>query len=93
MLERLQANQTLLFRLWLHSIDSCHVSWEEAWCRWSWRWGSGAAAGGWLVRLVDWVIDKAVGSRLTAVLNTDGQLCRGQGPVVTIHIQAEHVGV
>lgn len=90
MLELLQGNQTLLFCLQLYSIDS----WEEALCRWSWRRVSRTAATGLVVvGLVDGVIDKAVGSRLTAVLNTDSQLCWGQGPVNTICIHTEDVGV
>lgn len=77
MLEQLQANQTLHFRLWLHGIDSCYVSRERAFCRWSRGRVNGAAAAGLVVGLVDRLIDKAVRSRLAAVLNTDGQLCRG----------------
>lgn len=93
MLEELQANQTLLFRLWLHSVISCYLSWEKAWCRWSWGRVSGAAAAALVVGLVGRVIDEAVGSRWTAVLNTDSQLCWAQGPVNTIHVHTEHVGV
>lgn len=91
-LEQLQANQTVLFRLWLYSIGSCNLSWEKALYGWSWGRVSGAAAG-WFAELVGRMIDKAVGSRLTGVLNTDGQLHRTQGPVNTINVQTEQVGV
>lgn len=93
MLKQLQADQTLLFHFWLHSVDKCSVSWEEAHCRWRWGWVSGAAVTGLLDELVDRVIHKTVGSRLAAVLNTEGQLCRCQGLLNTIHIYTESVGV
>lgn len=90
---RLQRNQTLLRCLWLHSIDGCCVSWEDAFCRWRWGWVTGAGATGFVVGLVCRVVDKAVGSGLAAVLNIEGQLCRGQGPVDTVYIHTECVRV
>lgn len=92
-LEQLQANQTLLLHLWLLSVDSLCVRWEKTWHRWNWGWISGAAADGLVLYLIHRVIDEAVGSRFTAVLNTDSQLCRGQGLLNTIYIHTECVGV
>lgn len=87
---RLQRNQTLLHCLWLRGIDSCCVCREDAFCRWSWGWVTGACATG-FVGLVCWVVDKAVRSRLAAALNNEGQLCRGQRPGNTIYIHTECV--
>lgn len=90
---RLQRNQTVLRYLWLRGIVGCCVSQEDAFCRWSWRWVTGARATGFVVGLVCRVVDKAVGSRLAAVFNIESQLCGGQGPVDTVYMHTESVRV
>lgn len=82
--EGLQANETVLFCLYLGGIDNRHLGWVKSLHRRSRGWGGGAAAATLVTGLVPWVIDKAVGSRLKAVLDIDSQLCGFQRPLITI---------
>lgn len=93
MLDELQADQTLLFGLWLRSFTRCGLSGDQALCRWSGGRVGGAAAAALVVELVRRVVDEAVGSRWTAALNTDGHFRRPQGPLNAVRAHAEHVGV
>lgn len=47
---------------------------------------------GLVIGLVDRVIDETVGSRFTAVLHSDSQLCRGQVLMNAINIHTKCVG-
>lgn len=94
MLEKLQANQTLLFHLGLLCIGGRPAGRDWAFSRWGWRRVGGTGAAGRRVdRLVGGVIDKAVGPWLAAVLHTEGELCGGHGLVDAIYVHAECEGI
>lgn len=86
--EGLQTDETLLFGPYLGGTDDRRLGWEKPFHGWSRGRVSGAAAAPLVIGLVPRVIDKAVGSGLTAVLDAHSQLCGVQSSVNTIHEHA-----
>lgn len=86
--KQLEVNQSL-FYFWLRI--SCEVSCGTASCGWirgrvSW---AGALAAG----LIDRMEEEAVGARQAAILDTESEVCGGNGLPNPIHVHAKDVGV